>query len=92
MTPYKMSTFELCELKKQLEDLLEKNFVRTSVSPWDAPMLLVKKKDDSMRLCVEHLRIVLQTLKVNQLYAKFSKSGFLLREVSFLSHVILVVV
>ena len=59
MTPYRMSASELSELKKQLEDLLEKKFVRPSVSPWDAPMQIVKKKDNSMRLCVEHLRIVL---------------------------------
>ncbi|XP_058775256.1 uncharacterized protein LOC131649512 [Vicia villosa] len=54
MIPYRMSTSELAELKKQLEDLLEKKFVRPSVSPWGAPVLLVKKKDDSMRLCVDY--------------------------------------
>ena len=55
-------------------------------------MLLVKKKDDSIRLCVEHLRIVLQKLKENKLYEKFSKCELWLRGVSFLGHVILVVV
>ena len=39
MTPYCMSASELAELKKQLEDLLDKKFVRPSVSPWGAPML-----------------------------------------------------
>lgn len=41
-------------MKKQLEDLLEKKFVRPSVSPWGAPMLLVKNKDGRMRLCVDY--------------------------------------
>lgn len=52
MAPYKMFSSELSELKKQLEDLLKKKFVRPSVSQWGAPMLLVKKKDGNMRLCV----------------------------------------
>ena len=45
IAPYRMSPVELSELKKQLEELLEKQFVMPSVSPWGAPMLLVKKKD-----------------------------------------------
>ena len=49
-----MSASELGELKKQLEELLEKQFIRQSVSPWGAPFLLVKKKDGSMRLCVDY--------------------------------------
>ena len=44
MAPYRMSASELAELKKQLEDLLDKKFVRPSVSPWGAPVLLVKKE------------------------------------------------
>ncbi|MCI97439.1 RNA-directed DNA polymerase (Reverse transcriptase), partial [Trifolium medium] len=48
MAPYRMSALELNELKKQLEKLLEKRFVRPSVSPRGAPVLLVKKKDGSM--------------------------------------------
>jgi len=54
MAPYHMSASELAELKKQLEDLLDKKFVRPSVSPWGAPVLLVKKKDGSMRLCIDY--------------------------------------
>lgn len=42
---YNMSPVELRELKSQLEDLLDTHFVCLSVSPWGAPMLLVKKKD-----------------------------------------------
>jgi len=51
---YQMSALELGELKKQLEELLEKQFIRSSVSPWGAPVLLIKKKDGSMRLCVDY--------------------------------------
>ena len=54
MAPYMMSASELSELKKQLEELLEKKFVRPSVSPWGAHVLLVKKKDGSMRLFVDY--------------------------------------
>ncbi|MCI71645.1 reverse transcriptase, partial [Trifolium medium] len=49
-----MSAAELEKLKEQLEDLLEKRFVRPSVSPWGAPVLLLKKKDGSMRLCIDY--------------------------------------
>ncbi|GKV53720.1 hypothetical protein SLEP1_g60237, partial [Rubroshorea leprosula] len=48
--PYRMAPAELKELKVQLEELLEKGFIRPSVSPWGAPVLFVKKKDGSMRL------------------------------------------
>ncbi|XP_058726068.1 uncharacterized protein LOC131597384 [Vicia villosa] len=63
MAPYRMSASELAELKKQLEELLEKKFVRPSVSPWGAPVLLVKKKDGSMRLCVDYRQLNKVTIK-----------------------------
>ena len=49
-----MSPLELAELKKQIEELLEKKFIKPSVSPWRALVLLVKKKDGGMRLCVDY--------------------------------------
>jgi len=52
-----MFASELSELKKQLEDLLDKKFTRPSVSPWGASVLLVKKKDGSMRLCVDYRQL-----------------------------------
>ncbi|KAA0060493.1 ty3-gypsy retrotransposon protein [Cucumis melo var. makuwa] len=172
---YRMAPAELKELKVQLQELLDKGFIRPSVSPWGAPVLFVKKKDGSMCLCIdyrklnkvtvknryplpriddlfdqlqgatvfskidlqsgyhqlrikdrdalfmdlmnrvfrefldtfvivftddiliyskteaeheEHLHMVLQTLRDNKLYAKFSKCEFWLKQVSFLGHVV----
>ena len=51
--PYRMALAELRELKAQLQDLLDKGFIRPSVSPWGAPVLFVKKKDGRMRLCID---------------------------------------
>ncbi|KAL8093964.1 hypothetical protein AgCh_035734 [Apium graveolens] len=172
--PYRMAPTELAELKVQLQELLDKKFIRPSVSSWGALALFVKKKDDSLRLCIDYrelnkltvknkyplpriddlfdqlqgatyflkidlrsvmpfgvtnapavfmdlmnrvfrnyldkfvilfiddiliysrtekehekyLRMVLQTLRKEQLYAKFSKCEFWLRRVSFLGHVV----
>ncbi|TYK05232.1 pol protein [Cucumis melo var. makuwa] len=154
-----MAPAELKELKVQLQELLDKGFIRPSVSPWGAPVLFVKKKDGLMRLCIdyrelnkvtvknryplpriddlfdqlrgatvfskidlrsgyhqvfkdfldsfvivfidkiliyskteaeheEHLHQVLETLRANRLYAKFSKCEFWLKKVSFLGHVV----
>ncbi|KAK8951418.1 hypothetical protein KSP39_PZI003909 [Platanthera zijinensis] len=127
-SPYRMAPRELAELKSQLQELLDLGFIRPSTSPWSAPVLFVKKKDGSLRLCIDyrelnkltvknkylipriddlfdqlvgastffksaedhaaHLRIVLSTLRKNQLYAKFSKCEFWLSEIAFLGHII----
>ncbi|GAU51873.1 hypothetical protein TSUD_416580 [Trifolium subterraneum] len=63
MAPYRMSASELNELKKQLEELLEKKFIRPSVSPWGAPVLLVKKKEGSIRLCIDYRQLNKVTIK-----------------------------
>jgi hypothetical protein len=63
MAPYRMSASELNELKKQIEDLLEKKFIRPSVSPWGAPVLLVKKKEGTMRLCIDYRQLNKVTIK-----------------------------
>ncbi|XP_074288638.1 uncharacterized protein LOC141613792 [Silene latifolia] len=116
--PYRTGPKELEELKKQLEELLEKGYIRPSVSPWGAPVLFVKKKDgiymDLMNKVFspyldqfvvvfiddilvysknkeeheKHLRIFLQTLRENDLYAKLSKCEFWLDKVAFLGHVV----
>ena len=63
MAPYRMAPTELAELKKQIEDLLEKKFIRPSASPWGAPILLVKKKDGSSRLFVDYRQLNKLTIK-----------------------------
>ncbi|GJX60234.1 hypothetical protein Tco_0291624 [Tanacetum coccineum] len=110
------------ELSRQLQELQDKGFIRPSHSPWGAPMLFVKKKDGSFRMCIDHrelnkltiknryplpriddlfdqlqgtkeehevhLKLVLELLREEKLYAKFSKCEFWLQEVHFLGHVV----
>ena len=52
--PYRMAPAELRELKAQLEELLSKGFIQPSISPWGAPILFLKKKDGSLRLCIDY--------------------------------------
>jgi hypothetical protein len=62
-TPYIMSTPELVELKPQLKEMMEKGYIRPSVSPWGAPTVFVKKKDDTLRLCIEYRQLNKMTIK-----------------------------
>ena len=61
--PYRMPPKELAELKIQLQELLDKGFIRPSASPWGCPALFVKKKDDSLRLCVDYRPLNAVTIK-----------------------------
>ena len=63
MAPYRMAPEKLVELKKQLTELLEKGFIRPSVSPWGAPVLFMRKKDGSMRLCIDFRKLNQVTIK-----------------------------
>ncbi|GKB21090.1 putative reverse transcriptase domain-containing protein [Tanacetum coccineum] len=159
--PSRLASSEMKELSVQLQELLEKGFIRLSSSPWGAPVLFVKKKDGSFRMCIDyrelnkltvknryplprindlfdqlqvpfgltnapavfmdlmnrvckpyldkfiivfiddilvyskdeeehgkHLKIILELLKKEILYAKFSKCDFWLDSIQFLGHVI----
>jgi hypothetical protein len=61
--PYRMPPNELANLKIQLQDLLDKGFIRPSASPWGCPALFVKKKDISLRLCVDYRPLNAVTIK-----------------------------
>jgi len=89
--PYRMALTELRELKKQLQQLLDWGFIQPNVSPWGAPVLFVKKKDGSMRMCTDYRELNRVTIKnkypllriddlFNQLkgVSVFSKIDFLL--------------
>ncbi|GJW42274.1 putative reverse transcriptase domain-containing protein [Tanacetum coccineum] len=130
--PYRLASSEMKELSVQLQELQKKGFIRPSSSPWGAPVLFVKKKDGSFRMCIDyhdlnkltiknlypllriddlfdqlqvfiddilvyskdeeehekHLKIILELLKKERLYAKFSKCDFWLDSVQFLGYVI----
>jgi hypothetical protein len=61
--PYRMPPVELAELEKQLQELLDKGFIRPSTSPWGCPALFVKKKDESLRLCIDYCPLNAVTIK-----------------------------
>jgi hypothetical protein len=61
--PYRMPPNELAELKIQLQDLLDKGYIHPSASPWGCPALFVKKKDNSLRLCVDYHPLNAVTIK-----------------------------
>ncbi|GJX63724.1 putative reverse transcriptase domain-containing protein [Tanacetum coccineum] len=129
--PYRLAPSEMKELSEQLKELSYKGFIRPSSSPWGAPVLFVKKKDGSFRMCIdyrelnkltvknryplpriddlldqlqgssvyskidlrqteheEHLKQILELLKKEELYAKFSKCEFWISKVLFLGHMI----
>ena len=58
-----MAPSELVELKKQIKELLDKGYIRPSSSPWGSPVLFAKKRDGTLRLCVDYqaLNMVLVT-------------------------------
>ena len=61
--PYRMALAELKELMAQLEELLSKGFIRPSTSLWGAPVLFVKKKDGSLRLCIDYRQLNQVTIR-----------------------------
>jgi hypothetical protein len=61
--PYRMPPKELAELNTQLQELLDKGYIRPSSSPWGCPALFVKKKDGSLTLCVDYRPLNAVTIK-----------------------------
>ena len=63
IAPYRMTPEELLELKTQLSDYLDNGFIRPSMSPWGAPVLFVKKRDGSMRMCIDYRHLNKLTIR-----------------------------
>ena len=63
MTPHRMELVELQELRVQLKELLDKRFIRPSTSPWGAPVPFAKKKDKTLRLCIDYRQLNRVTIK-----------------------------
>ena len=63
MTPHRMALVELQELRVQLQELLDKGFIRPSTSSWGAPVLYAKKKEKTLRLCIDYRQLNRVTIK-----------------------------
>ncbi|KAD4889132.1 hypothetical protein E3N88_21205 [Mikania micrantha] len=61
--PYRLAPSELQEMMNQLQELLDMGFIRPSISPWGAPVLFVKKKDGSFRMCIDYRELNKVTVK-----------------------------
>jgi hypothetical protein len=65
---YRMPPNELAELKTQLQDILEKGFIRPSSSPWGCPAIFVKKKDETLRMCVDYRPLMRSQSRISTLF------------------------
>ncbi|GKA41510.1 putative reverse transcriptase domain-containing protein, partial [Tanacetum coccineum] len=94
--PYRLAPSKMKELAEQLQELSDKGFIRPNSSPWGAPVLLPPvessrgrySEDHNKEEHEEHLKLILELLKKEELYAKFSKCEFWIPKVQFLGHVI----
>ena len=70
MTPHRMSLVELQELNVQIHELLDKGFIRPSTSPWGALVLFAKKKEKTLRLCIDYRQLNKVTIKSRYLLSR----------------------
>ena len=63
MTPHRMALVELHELKVQLQELLDKGFIKPNTSPWGTPILFAENKDKTLRLCIDYQQLNRVTIK-----------------------------
>ena len=62
-SPYRLAPSEMQELATQLQELQDKRFIRPSSSPWGAPILFVKEKDGSFRMCIDYRELNKLTIR-----------------------------
>ena len=82
-----MAPVEMSELKKQVVELQQKGFIRPSISPWGAPVLFVKKKDGSLRLCIDYRELNRVTIKNKYPFPRIDDLFDQLREAAVFSKI-----
>ena len=82
-----MAPAELKELKAQLHELNEKDYIRSSQSPWRAPVIFVKKKDGSLRMCIDYRGLNTRMVKNKYLFPRIDDLFNQLRGVSVFSKI-----
>ena len=84
--PYRMAKTELKEFKLQLEYLIDKGFIQPSISPWGAPVLFIKKKNGTLKMCIDYRQLNKVTIKnkyplprIDDLFDQLQGSSFFLK-------------
>ena len=85
--PYRMAQTELKEYKEQLKDLLDKGFIRPSISSWGAPVFFVRKKDGSLIMCIDYRQLNKVTIKNRYIIPKINCLFGLLQGASHFSKI-----
>ena len=82
-----MAPIELKELKLQLKDLSDLGFIQSSISPWGAPVLFVKKNDGTLRMCIDYRQLNKVTIKNKYPLSKIDDLFDILQASSFFSKI-----